>query len=158
MSVAELGKGKNISQRRPANLAERTRGTNMVGPRKGTREKAFARRLDKALSDHPRCPEGYGRNAWLKRELTHYNIDVSDETIRRWLNAIAMPRRDKMAALAKLFRVDETWLAMGVQPVEPMSSNDVARAEALATALLEIKEKTDDPEIHEIIERLCADL
>lgn len=57
----------------------------MVGVRPGTRERAFAKRLNQALDMHPRSPAGYGRNSWLMRELTHANVEVSLETIRKWL-------------------------------------------------------------------------
>lgn len=129
----------------PRSLSE---GVVMVGPRKGTREKAFARRLTKALDDHARCPEEYGRGAWLKRELTHFNVNVSDETISKWLRGATMPRRDKMAALAKLLRVDETWLAMG------SAATDRTEIEALNSALHEIAGLTDDPKILAIIDRV----
>ncbi len=131
------------------------RGIRMAGPQKGTREKAFARRLDKALSSHPRSPVGYGRNTWLLRELTHQNVNVSNETIRKWLAGEAMPRRDKMTALAKTLRVDETWLAMGVQPVSGQASpvGPIEKATAMLEALKAIRDKTADPEILAIIER-----
>ena len=130
----------------------------MAGIRKGTREKAFSRRLDKALTAHPRSPAGYGRNTWLLRELAHQNITVSNETIRKWLAGEAMPRRDKMAALAKTLRVDETWLAMGVQPVAGVDPEAVIdKGAAMAEALKEIRAKTEDPEIIAIIQRTLGD-
>lgn len=127
-------------------------GKSMAGPRQGTREKAFARRLDKALTAHPRSPAAYGRNTWLLRELAHQNINVSNETIRKWLAGEAMPRRDKMAALAKTLRVDETWLAMGVQPISGETSEAaIDKAGALTEALKAIRDKTDNAEILAII-------
>lgn len=134
------------------------RGAAMAGLRKGTREKAFSRRLDKALTAHPRSPAGYGRNTWLIRELAHQNVVVSNETIRKWLTGEAMPRRDKMAALAKTLRVDETWLAMGAQPAsDTISGAVIDKASTLAEALKAIRDKTDDPEILAIIERGLGD-
>lgn len=133
-------------------------GNSMAGPKKGTREKAFARRLDKALSAHPRSPAAYGRNTWLLRELSHQNVNVSNETIRKWLAGESMPRRDKMAALAKTLRVDETWLAMGVQPVSGLATETVIdKAGALAEALKMIREKTDNAEILAIIAATLGD-
>lgn len=130
----------------------------MAGPRKGTREKAFARRLDKALSSHPRSPIGYGRNTWLLRELSHQSIKVSNETIRKWLAGESMPRRDKMTALAKTLRVDETWLAMGAQPVAgEATETEIDKATALADALKSIRDKTTDPEILAIIRNTLGD-
>lgn len=128
----------------------------MVGPRKGTREKAFARRLDQALTAHPRSPAGYGRNTWLVRELAHQNVKVSNETIRKWLAGEAIPRRDKMAALAKTLRVDETWLAMGVQPAV-QSSGEVEKLAAITTALRQIRSIATDPRIIKIIDKVIED-
>lgn len=130
----------------------------MAGIRKGTREKAFSRRLDKALTAHPRSPAGYGRNTWLLRELAHQNVNVSNETIRKWLCGEAMPRRDKMAALAKTLRVDETWLAMGTQPVSGDDTEAaIEKGSAMIEALKEIREKTQDPEIIAIIQRALGE-
>lgn len=131
-------------------IDERSEGTfQMVGPRPGTRERAFAKRLDQALDSHPRSPEGYGRNTWLMRELTHENVTVSLEAIRKWLAGEVMPRRAKMAALAKILHVDETWLAMGAQPAENAVSPK--RAEQLETALRKIEKMTDDEDIKRLI-------
>lgn len=125
-------------------------GSRMGGPRKGTREKAFAQRLSKALDDHPRCPEGYGRNTWLMRELAHQSVNVSLETIRKWLAGETMPRRLRMAALAKTLRVDETWLAMGTQPL-PLGLTP-ARVQKLEEALRQIADMTDNEDIRHIID------
>jgi len=124
----------------------------MVGPRKGTVEKAFGRRLSQALDDHPRCPEGYGRNTWLMHELAHANVRVSLETIRKWLVGETMPRRPKMAALAKILQVDETWLAMGNQPVAV--SGPEKRIKELEKALRRIARITDDERVSAIISDL----
>jgi len=121
----------------------------MVGPRPGTRERAFAKRLEQALNDHPRCPEGYGRNTWLMRELTHENVTVSLETVRKWLSGETMPRRAKMTALAKILHVDETWLAMGAQIAG--STVSPKRAAQLESALRKIETMTADEEIKRLI-------
>lgn len=151
MSLAVDFAANEAAIRVPANDAGNgVRGSSMVGPRKGTRERAFAKRLDQALDRHPRCPTGYGRNTWLLRELQHQQVKVSNETIRKWLAGETMPRRPKMTAIAKALRVDETWLAMGAQSVEGL---DESRIEVLTNALAEIKERTTDPAILEIIEK-----
>jgi len=123
----------------------------MVGPRKGTRERAFAERLETALGDHPRAPDGYGRLTWLKRELEHSRVSVSVETIRKWCSGESMPRRAKMTALAKTLRVDETWLAMGAQPLATPIGPE--RTDALKEAMREISELTNDPAVLAIVKR-----
>lgn len=121
--------------------------------RPGTREKAFAKRLDRALSMHPRAPDGYGRNTWLMRELTHANVTVSLETIRKWLAGEAVPRRAKMTALAKTLKVDESWLAMGVEQSVPLDSR---RIEKLLEGLRQIEATTQDETVLEIVRNLLA--
>ena len=123
----------------------------MVGPQKGTLERAFAKRLTQALDRHPACPPAYGRNSWLIRELAHQRIEVSLETIRKWLAGETMPRRRKMTALAKILRVDETWLAMGAQPVKAVSNDRVA---ALEDAMREIEAAARSAQIRDIISRV----
>ncbi|NJM49923.1 MAG: hypothetical protein HC843_02755 [Sphingomonadales bacterium] len=125
-------------------------GGNMGGIRQGSRERAFAKRLEQALDNHPRCPDDYGRLTWVMRELSHQRIEVTIETVRRWLTAVSMPRRPKMTALAKILGVDETWLAMGVQPVD---SNAALKAQEVQDVLRQIEELTDNEEIKEIIAR-----
>lgn len=120
----------------------------MVGPQKGTVEKAFAKRLTQALDRDPVCPPAYGRNTWLIRELAHQRVEVTLETIRKWLAGETMPRRRKMTALAKILRVDETWLAMGAQPVKVVSND---RVTALEEALREIEATTRSAQIRDII-------
>ncbi len=121
----------------------------MVGQRAGSREKAFAKRLTQTLDNHPRCPPDYGRLVWVKIELRHQRIAVTSETVRRWLNGTAMPRRDKMAALAKMLSVDETWLAMGASRIK--GSEASARIEVLESALREIQAITKSQEIKAIV-------
>jgi transcriptional regulator with XRE-family HTH domain len=124
----------------------------MGGPRIGSRERQFARRLSQALDAHPRCPEEYGRLTWVKRELAHQKIDVTIETVRKWLSGETMPRRPKMAALAKVLMVDETWLAMGVHPAnEAGTAGSPERVVELVGALRRIADMTADPRIKAII-------
>lgn len=122
----------------------------MAAIKVGAREKAFAKRLSTALDNHPRCPDAHGRNTWLMRELAHQNINVSLESIRKWLAGEAIPRRAKMTALAKTLRVDETWLTMGVQPAAAEGETRLSKMEA---ALRSIARLTDDEAIQAIIDR-----
>jgi len=100
---------------------------------------------------HPRCPADYGRLTWVTRELAHQRINVTIETVRRWLHGLSMPRREKMTALAKILQVDETWLAMGVQPVTEAVPQ--SRVDLLEAVLREIEDTTDDAKIKELIAR-----
>lgn len=121
----------------------------MGGNQKGSRERAFAKRLTQALDNHPRCPPDYGRLTWVTRELAHQRINVTIETVRRWLTGLSMPRHAKMTALAKILQVDETWLAMGVQPVA--SGVSVDRVEELEEVLRLIEATTEDEKIKDLI-------
>lgn len=123
----------------------------MGGVHKGSRERAFSKRLEQALDNHPRCPADYGRLTWVARELAHQRINVTIETVRRWLTGLSIPRREKMAALAKILHVDETWLAMGVQPLSPAVNAGVL--EELQEVLRQIEAMTDDERIKELIVR-----
>ena len=121
----------------------------MGGIQKGSRERAFAKRLTQALDNHPRCPPDYGRLTWVTRELAHQRINVTIETVRRWLTGLSMPRHAKMTALAKILQVDETWLAMGAQPVSAVVTDD--RIEELEAVLRQIEAATDDENIKNLI-------
>jgi transcriptional regulator with XRE-family HTH domain len=92
----------------------------------------------------------------LIRELAHQNVNVSNETIRKWLAGEAVPRRDKMAALAKTLKVDETWLAMGAQPVANGSS-EAGKLAAISAALKEIRVIATDPQIIAIIDKVIEE-
>lgn len=118
---------------------------------KGTRERAFARRLTQALDNHPRCPPDYGRLTWVTRELTHQRVHVKVETVRRWLTALSIPRAETIEALAKVLHVDETWLAMGTQPLGASAPQN--RVEELEAVLRQIEETTQDEKIKELIAR-----
>jgi transcriptional regulator with XRE-family HTH domain len=72
----------------------------------------FARRLVKACENNPVVPEkGKGMQVWLAGKM-----DVSQEAVRKYMEGLARPRPDKMTKLAKLLSVDESWLALGVNP------------------------------------------
>lgn len=72
----------------------------------------FARRLLKAVDNNPIVPEkGRGQQVWLAQKL-----GVTQEAVRKYFEGMARPRPDKMKDLAKLLRVDESWLALGVNP------------------------------------------
>lgn len=81
------------------------------------REPEFADRLQKAMDGNPLVPPGYGRGAWLLRELKlHFPGDgeISSETMRRWLNGEVKPRPDKVRMLATVLKQNEAWLSLGI--------------------------------------------
>lgn len=69
---------------------------------------SFVARLQKACNDDSSLPRGHGRQAELARRC-----DVSQETVRKWLNGAMQPRRSTMPKLASALGVEETWLALG---------------------------------------------
>jgi transcriptional regulator with XRE-family HTH domain len=72
----------------------------------------FARRLKKACEDNPVIPEkGKGQQVWLAQKL-----DVSQEAVRKYFEGQNRPRPDKMKQISKLLGVDESWLALGINP------------------------------------------
>jgi hypothetical protein len=89
------------------------------------REKAFARRLAQACSNHPRAPSGHGQQTWVRKAmLESFAIKVSPEGIRKWFAGEARPRPKTMSKLAQLLSVDEAWLSLGITPVaEPRAKN-----------------------------------
>jgi transcriptional regulator with XRE-family HTH domain len=71
--------------------------------------KAFSERLRRVCDSHDNPDlRKYGRQALIAREM-----DVSEETARRWFSGMMAPRPDKMRRLAKFLGVDEVWLALG---------------------------------------------
>jgi len=88
------------------------------------RQSDFPGRLAQACDRNPNiAPEGQGRQADLARA-----IGVSFEAVSKWFRGETTPRRDKIAALARLLGVDEAWLAIGNAP-----EFDSPRARALST-------------------------
>ena len=78
----------------------------------------FAKRLLATLEAHPDVPgKHFGQQLWLRDNMAkRQNVDVTKETIRKWVTGEAQPKTDKMKALARLLEVDEAWLAFGVTP------------------------------------------
>jgi hypothetical protein len=78
---------------------------------------AFARRLNKVLEESDLIPAyNQGRYTWITEQLKQqFNVEVTRETVRKWVWGETIPRNEKMRALAKLFDVDEGWLAFGIR-------------------------------------------
>lgn len=76
----------------------------------------FARRFEQACDSHGQVPPLHnGRYAWVQRRLKEdFDEDISIETIRKYFSGEARPRPTKMAKLAQLLQVDESWLSLGI--------------------------------------------
>lgn len=74
--------------------------------------KAFHQRLKQACDQSPLVPDyGRGRQAFISERLK-----VSQEAVRKWFKGESRPRPSKMRALSMLLEVEESWLALGVEP------------------------------------------
>lgn len=81
------------------------------------RDKGFAKRLEQAMSNHPRVVVGRGRQKWLREELlNNYDVKVSPEAVRKWIAGHIRPKPKVMALIARALGVDEAWLSLGVAP------------------------------------------
>lgn len=79
----------------------------------------FARRLEQACDGSPDVPPlNYGRLKWFVERLAEHGIDFQKETVRRWFLGFSYPRKDTMAALAQILKVDVGWLSGGTQPAK----------------------------------------
>lgn len=79
---------------------------------------AFAKRLTEACDSSPIVPDyNKGRLVWIQRQLQEIpGVKVSIESIRKWLSGEARPRPKMLSNLARVMKVDEVWLALGVTP------------------------------------------
>lgn len=85
------------------------------------RDKAFAKRLEKACIENPNCPtDGVrGKQKWLRDRIEElFSITVTPEASRKWFAGEARPRPKVMSAIAQALEVDEAWLSLGLSPNE----------------------------------------
>jgi transcriptional regulator with XRE-family HTH domain len=77
---------------------------------------AFARRLNQVIEESDLLPPyNQGRYTWISEQLRkQFGVEVTRETVRKWVWGETIPRNEKLKALAKLFDVDEGWLAFGI--------------------------------------------
>lgn len=70
----------------------------------------FKTRLNRACHTVSSIPaQGRGRNAYIAQQMK-----VSHESVRKWFSGEAIPRPKSMTALAKLLKVEVSWLQLGV--------------------------------------------
>lgn len=81
-------------------------------------DKAFGRRLTEASDNSRDIPEfNKGRYVWIRDQMGRLGQPVTVESIRKWYSGEARPRPEKMKALARVIRVDEGWLSLGLTPL-----------------------------------------
>lgn len=78
---------------------------------------AFARRLNQVMEESSLLPPyNQGRYTWITEQLRkQFGVEVTRETVRKWVWGETIPRNEKLRALAALFDVDEGWLAFGIR-------------------------------------------
>lgn len=98
----------------------------------------FTHRLNKAVAGHPLAPPTpFGRQKWLQDKLAkETRLEVSPNTIHKWVNGLARPREDNIRRIAKVLSVDDVWLSLGRSPVEDVRATKDGAARAAAGALL----------------------
>ena len=96
----------------------------------------FGFRLNQAIEAHPLSPPTpFGRQKWLIDKLaTETGLEVSANTMHKWVNGTARPREDSVRKLARVLAVDEIWLAMGKRPGDQVGVSESAKAPASAPA------------------------
>lgn len=97
----------------------------------------FAKRFRDASDDSGYVPElNKGRLMWFKHHLEKdFNIEVTKETVRKWMNGEVIPRNEKLKAIAELLKVDEGWLAFGIAANTGIASRAAALDSGAATVL-----------------------
>lgn len=76
----------------------------------------FARRLHEVLNEIRECPPGNGRPGWLRARIDNV---VSQEAVRKWLEAMSIPAQPIINILAVKLNVTAHWLQSGQLPKRP---------------------------------------
>lgn len=101
-------------------------------PTKVIRDAGYAQRLTLACDRSSLCPPLHqGRLVWIVENLQkRFRLDVTTETVRKWLHGESKPKLDKNARLAELLGVDPVWLYQGIDaalsPREKKARNAMA--------------------------------
>lgn len=77
-----------------------------------------------------------GRQSWLRERLAkEKGIDVSPNSVHKWVNGSSRPREDNIRAIAEILEVDEIWLSLGRMPTAGLSKKSDAQSEGSATGV-----------------------
>lgn len=75
----------------------------------------IAKRINDTIAKSPHIPTGHGQLAYIVRELKkRFDVEVSRERVRTWVNGIREPRPESRIQLAEVLGVDAGWLWSGV--------------------------------------------
>lgn len=98
----------------------------------------FAYRLNQAVAGHPLAPPTpFGRQKWLQDKLAkEAKLDVSANTIHKWVHGMARPREDNIRKIAKALAIDDVWLSLGRSPVNTETETKAGAAQTGAGALV----------------------
>src|SRR5688572_7371484 len=101
-------------------------GFAVAGRPKNT-DQSFPKRLTQACDVRPDIVPiyGKGRNAVLAKK-----VGVSEEAVGKWFHGKTRPIAQKIARLARLLDVDESWLAWGVESDISDKDREIRNAEA----------------------------
>lgn len=106
---------------------------------RGKRSPDFAHRLRLACDGHAHCPPLHqGRLTWLRARLAQKGLNVSVESIRKWLDGESRPKQEKCEVLAQVLGIDAARLYMGIGPANEERSStppSLARTPVLPIAI-----------------------
>lgn len=92
----------------------RVANINILQPMVANSKNDFAIRLNQACSDaSPTIPEGRGRRAELRRRVAAVGLDVSGESVRKWLSGESIPSMDNIRYIAIALAKEADWLLTG---------------------------------------------
>ncbi|WP_303830515.1 hypothetical protein [Asticcacaulis taihuensis] len=83
----------------------------------------IAQRLLEASSENPNVPsKGSGRLRWFTEQFKSYDISITVETVRRWLDGSATPEYENLFVLGEVLNKDVGWLLAGNAALSPKLS------------------------------------
>ena len=96
-----------------------------------------AARLKDVVARNPDIPE-YGKLAWFTREFERrFDVSVTREGVRRWLEGLAEPRGETRAQLAEILGVDVGFMMAGTSQPSAARSAQFSGAELVVTMMLQ---------------------
>lgn len=125
----------------------------------------FAQRLAQACNEAKNpIPDGRGRRAELRRRVLKAGLEVSGESVRKWLSADAIPSMDNLRFIAVALNVDADWLLTGREPQVAYGKGESAQVEcrepaaviygqfnATIAKVVSIMEYLDEPQQNQIL-------